>query len=228
MPNPEEINSTQPLSEGLSEFIGAFIGDGYLDSFTNSVGFVGNKSLDADYIQYLKRIGKSLFDIDGKLIYRKDSDAIVLKFNSKMLCELLIQRFGFSFGCKTYTVKIPESILNSDVKLAFASIRGIFDTDGCVFLDKRRIYRKAYPRITLQTVSKNLAEQLYQVLSKEFQVYYGCNKNRKSYSLEVYGIKQLKRWLSLIGFSNERNLKKAREALGEIRTRDLRITNALQ
>ena len=48
-------------------------------------------------------------------------------------------------------------------------IRGIFDTDGGVFLDKRKIYKTKYPRIIFQTVSKPLFEQLSSILSKNFK-----------------------------------------------------------
>ncbi|MDO8647079.1 MAG: LAGLIDADG family homing endonuclease [Candidatus Diapherotrites archaeon] len=210
-----KIDENIPLSEEFCEFVGAFIGDGWLDYSNSSVGIVGNRSLDSEYLIRLKNNAQSVFGLNGKLSERKDCLATVLRLNSKMLCELFVNRFGFPKGAKTHSVRIPEEILNSEEQFIFAVIRGIFDTDGCVFLDKRKIYKKPYPRISLQIVSKNLAEQLFMILSKEFIVYKGFNASRHSQYIEIYGIEQLQKWMRLIGFSNERNLRKVREACGE-------------
>ena len=90
-----------------------------------------------------------------------------------------------------------------------ATIRGIFDTDGCVFLDKRKAYKKPYPRVTLQSASIDLINQLEDYLSKDFNLY--VNKsNRDGYRnyIEIYGHKQLERFLKQIGFSNKRHLNR--------------------
>ena len=222
-----EIDKNIPLSEELCEFVGAFIGDGFLGGM-KTVGISGNSDLDKEYLGFQMKNINLLFGLEGKIFKRTNSKSVELRFNSKRFCEFMIDRFGFPKGVKTYTVKIPEEILNSEEKFVFAAIRGIFDTDGCVFLDRRKIYKKPYPRISLQIVSKNLAEQLFVVLSRTFSVYKGFNASRQSHYIEVYGIEQLQKWMRLIGFSNERNLRKVREASGETRTRDLLITNQLR
>ena len=221
------IDKNIPLSEELCEFVGAFIGDGFLGGM-KTVGISGNSELDKEYLDFQMKNINLLFGLEGKIFKRTDSKSMELRFNSKRFCEFMIDRFGFPKGVKTYTVKIPEEILNSKEQFVFAAIRGIFDTDGCVFLDRRKIYKKPYPRISLQIVSKNLAEQLFIALSRNFVVYKGFNASRQSHCIEVYGIQQLRKWLELIGFSNERNLRKVREACGETRTRDLLITNQLR
>ena len=90
-----------------------------------------------------------------------------------------------------------------------ATVRGIFDTDGCVFLDKRDPYKKPYPRITLQLSSQKLINQLENHLSRNFKLYVNRN-NRDGYRnyIEIYGHGQLEMFLKQIGFSNKRHLSK--------------------
>lgn len=204
------INSELPLSEELCEFVGAFIGDGYIAG-RDAVGISGDSFLDNSYHHYLARNGETLFGISPGFCVSKVKRAIYTKFNSQNLVKLFNERFGFPLGEKTYIVKIPQEILNADEALLFRTVRGIFDTDGCVFFDKRKIYKKPYPRITLEIKSRNLAEQLVQILGSHFSVRHKFGTKRGSCVVEIYGHRQLEKWMSLIGFSNERHLNRLKE-----------------
>ena len=116
-------------------------------------------------------------------------------------------KLGFMPGKKARIVKIPSIILKNN-KFMAATTRGIFDTDGCIFWDKQKIYRKSYPRITLQTASEELVEQLEEYLSKKFNLYVNKTKNKHKNYIEIYGVEQLERFLKEIGFSNRRHLDK--------------------
>ena len=58
---------------------------------------------------------------------------------------------------KKFNVSIPEIFLKSK-NLKKAIIRGIFDTDGGIYLEKKN--KKLYPRIYITTISFELSEQL--------------------------------------------------------------------
>lgn len=119
---------------------------------------------------------------------------------------------GFKQGEKSHTIKIPKPILKNEEFLK-STIRGIFDTDGCFFLDKRSVYKKPYPRITLQLASIDLINQLEKYLSKRFTLYvYKCNRDGCKNYIEIYGHKQLEKFLKQIGFSNQRHLNKINNA----------------
>lgn len=205
------------LNKEICEFIGAFIGDGYLGNYGKTknqylVGISGDQKLDEDYLKnYLKQLIKRNFpSTDPKLYYRKDENTLMLRINSKALYELFLN-LGFDKGKKSDNIKIPQKILYNK-ELMKATIRGIFDTDGCVFLDKRGSYNKPYPRITLQLASIDLINQLEDYLSKNFNLY--VNKsNRDGYRnyVEIYGHKQLEKFLKQIGFSNQRHLRKVKK-----------------
>lgn len=226
---PVDLNV--PLSEELCELVGAIIGDGCVDGYVPKQGnskyhvqIVGNSVSDKDYLLIiLSAIAKNIFGINAKHYFRKGHNALNLDLYSKQLFLLLTNRFGFPAGPKTYTTKIPEEIMKAEEKFVFATIRGIFDTDGCVFLDPRKIYNRPYPRITLQTVSEPLFLQLKEFLSKYFALYAHHSIARHSYCIEVYGHKQVEKWMKLIGFSNSRNFRKI-EACGGNQTLDLHLT----
>ena len=206
------------LNKEICEFIGAFIGDGYLGNYGKRknqflIGLAGHVKLDEHYFKnHLIPIIKRHFPFTNpKLRYREDEHTIMLRIYSKELFRFF-KNLGFNEGKKSANVVIPDKIIKSD-NLIKATIRGIFDTDGCIFFDKRKLYKKPYPRISLQSVSLNLIKQLQEYLSKDFDLYVSKN-NIKGYRecIEVYGHKQLERFLKKIGFSNRKHLNKIQNA----------------
>lgn len=200
------------LNEEICEFVGAFIGDGYLSRYGKEgivVGIAGNASLDGEYLkEHLTGLIQKYFPlVRPSFCYRRDENTLQLRFYSKELSGFLIS-LGFSPGIKTRTIKIPSSI-EQDKILLYATIRGIFDTDGCLFFDRRTRYKTPYPRIVIQIASIPLITQLEKHLSADFSLYVDkSNRDGKRNTLEIYGHKQLQRFLKLIGFSNKRHLSK--------------------
>lgn len=201
------------LSKEICEFIGAFIGDGFFNCYNNKlyqIEFSGDSRKDLDYYNkiIIPLIKKEIPELNPCISFPKDKNAMKVRFFSKKLFCFLKQEFGFKPGVKTYTVTIPSRILTAGEGYINRTIRGIFDTDGCVFFDKRKSYKKPYPRISLQTVSEPLFYQLKNYLSKDFSLNAGKLKNRDIYYIEVYGFGSLAKWMSKIGFSNKRHLQK--------------------
>ena len=204
------------LNKEICEFIGAYIGDGYLAHYEKHqyiIGISGDKKRDDDYLKnYLTPLIKRNFPFTKpRLYYRNDENTLMLRINSKKLYGIFI-KLGFHKGKKSRNIKIPENILKNE-KFMNATLRGIFDTDGSVFLDKRHSYKNPYPRITLQLSSQALIGQLENYLSMNFKLY--VNKsNRDGYRnyIEIYGHGQLETFLKQIGFSNKRHLNKIKNA----------------
>lgn len=201
------------LSPEICEVVGAFIGDGCFNCYKNKlyqVEFAGDFRKDILYYNNtIIPVMKSVIPNLKPHIYRPNSEENGMRvvFYSKAFFHFLKDYFGFLPGKKAHTVSIPEKIILDDSFIR-AAIRGIFDTDGTVFLDRRAAYKFPYPRISLQIVSKSLYDQLCLYLSKYFNLYKGFNAKREVYIIEIYGIAQVRRWMSLIGFSNKRHLDK--------------------
>ena len=212
----EQINN--PLSEELCEFIGAMIRDGCISSYTDKdnrshyhISITGHIKLDKQYLtEKIVPIIISTFGKTPTIILREKYNAIILNIYSKKIFKTLTKRFGFIPGKKTKTILIPNEILNSSENYIFATIREIFDTDGSIFLDRRKIYKNPYPRITLRIASEQLFTQVKTILEKHFSVYtLQKSLNEVEYHvIVIYGEKQLEKWMELIGFSNPRHLNK--------------------
>ena len=206
------------ISEEICELAGAFIGDGFFNCYNNKnyqIEFTGDKILDLEYHrEVIKSILKKYFpNIEVYMYVAKSKGHLRTRIYSKEVFCFLKDFLGFVPGKKCYNIRIPNKIMGSPKKYLYATIRGIFDTDGGVYFDKRNIYSKNYPRICFSTVSKELFLQLSDILSKDFKIYSRYNEKRKNYVLEIYGHNQLKKWMSLIGFSNPRHCRKCLDGL---------------
>lgn len=200
--------SDTPLDEGLSELIGAFIGDGFTNKYGGAyqIQFTGHAVLDKEY--YLKTIipiiKKISSNFDPRLVLKDNT--LRLNIYSKELFLILTKRFGFQPGKKAYTVIIPQEIAASaNQKIINSCIRGIFDTDGCVFFDKRKSYYTPYIRIALHMSSKELLKQICDILKKQNII---VTVTKDYLSLQINGNENCNRFINTIGFHNNRHLSK--------------------
>lgn len=209
-----KIISNFRLSNDLCEAIGAFIGDGFFNCYNNKlyqIEFAGDSRFDLEYYKntIIPAFKSIIPNLNPHIYFVKNKNSIRIVFYSKELFYLLKDGFGFIPGKKAYTVTIPKIILESkNNEFINSTIRGIFDTDSGVFIDRRKIYKNPYPRISLKMSSKSLIEQLKDHLSKDFKLFYMERKNQEAYIIEIYGKVQLNKWMSKIGFSNSRHLNK--------------------
>ena len=190
------------------EVLGTFIGDGFFNKYGNRymIQFAGDSRYDFSYYK------DTIIPVLSKLMNRKPyirikENSMWVTFYSKALFNLLL-KFNMPLGKKVYTVKIPDEVIDDKTKL-ICTLRGIFDTDGCIFVDKRRIYREPYVRIALQLTNKVLIDQVSNGL---IGLGIKCGVSKKvsvgSYILQINGFDEVKKYLYKVGFSNERHLKK--------------------
>lgn len=198
-----------PLSEELCEFLGAFIGDG----FTNKYGrhyqtqIIGDPILDFHYYHFvLKPLIIKLFNY--KPYIYKNGRGLKFSLGSKRIFEILTRRFNFPKGVKCYTVKIPEEIMNSEDRFIRATLIGMFNTDGGVGFDKRKIYKKPYIRINYTSASIDLIDQLKDLLSRFSINYTYYFQDDITQMIQINGEANVKDFIKKIGFTNKRHLDK--------------------
>lgn len=202
------------LNEEICEFIGAFIGDGYMGHYGKRkniyvIGFSGDQTLDESYFKdYLIPLIKRNFPYTKPhLYYRKNENTIVLVIYSKKLFRFM-ESLGFNPGVKTYTVKFPKNYLFSNYYLLTATIRGLFDTDGSVYFDRRSKYKTHYPRVELHLHNRELIQNVHSLL-RRFGIKANCCG--KITRIQINGKENVMDFVSKIGFSNERHLSKIRK-----------------
>jgi hypothetical protein len=195
------------LNKNLSELIGAIIGNGniYDGKRTKYVEITGNSIQDRTYFNgRLDSIISSELGYTPRIYIR--GNAIRLRINKRSFVRYL-KVIGMPIGKgKSLIVKIPCSIAKR-WDLARNCIRGIFDTDGSVYFDKRHVYATPYPRMDLHLNNLGLVYQIYDMLSS-----HGFNPriSTKKGSLYLNGVNEIMHYLNTIDFSNYKHLAKVK------------------
>jgi hypothetical protein len=128
------------LTDQQSEILGVLFGDGSMSKNRSSVQIVitGHKFDDSEYlIGRVRPMFKELFQTYLKVHLVKDENTIILYVYSKQIA-LTLHEWGMPLGRKKLSQLTPAVALD---EVSF--VRGIFDTDGCV-------YRKCGPYMQIQ------------------------------------------------------------------------------
>jgi len=191
------------MTSELAEEIGVHLGDGCLSKNRNYFSVKTNKR-EEKYMLYLFKLYKKIYNLDLKLM--KLPSVVGFEVYSKALCEFKNKILGLPYGEKIHRIEVPKAILNTKNKDIYrALIRGLFDTDGCICINKKN--GKDYPIISLCVLSEKLILQVSKMLER---LGYITFHNKQSINLN--GIVMFKKWVEEIGSSNPKNFNKLRWA----------------
>lgn len=160
----------QPKTEGLDplscEETGAHIGDGSMGIYQGRhiYSFCGNPKKDIEYVRWLATVFKKKYSVEPKI--RFWSGVVGFQIFSKDVVAFK-RSIGLPLGRKD-DINIPDIISSSPMKCIAPCIRGIYDTDGVVYLEKKN--SKLYPRIQLKVSSARLATTVHRTLNKKFDI----------------------------------------------------------
>lgn len=194
------------------EFYGILLGDGWIGTYRyknkiiNMIGISGHSVLDRNFFIYSKKNIKSLFDRNAYLKERSQQNSIELNFCHQKLFKKLSTELNFPVG-KKINLQINKKIYDLGYNKLRHVIRGIFDTDGCFYLDKTPVGRP-YPCVSIEMKAPLLIKQIYDLLIKQdFKVGYQIKKDGR-HRITLKGRKQLNKWMREIGSSNSKHLDK--------------------
>lgn len=152
--NPEIL--CKPSKE-LAEIIGIMIGDGSLYSSGGDyqVRVTGNVKDEVPYISgHVKKIFEKTFGL--KMTVKSDKSSIRVYNQTKSLVFTL-NRYGIPAGDKMSNgIQIP-SWINSNETFLKSCLRGIFDTDGCVYPKNKN---RLYPTIWFSSASPSIRSSI--------------------------------------------------------------------
>ncbi len=197
------------------ELYGVLLGDGWIGKYKWKnkiiwlIGISGHAKLDREFLLYCKQNIEKICNRNAYLKEKPKFNAIEINFTHKTFLKALNEELGFPIG-KKVDIKISDKILSlgSD-KLKYV-IRGIFDTDGCFYLDKTPAGHP-YPCISIQMKASILIKQLYDILiSVGFKPIYKKGEYERKIldRITLKGSKQLRKWMEEIGSSNPKHLNK--------------------
>lgn len=210
----------------IPEFLGWYVGDGCI-----SVGRYYEFTLTGDLVEELEFYENIVLPSFNKLFSKKLSKTIsIKKYKSNGVCGIylfdkkfvktIIKQFKLIPG-KKKNIIVPSIIKSKNDKIEF--IRGLFDTDGSIYFGKsyfkpKKIsfcYKYHYkPKIKISLISKEIIKKVYFFLEEleiksKLQKPYKNKKNENFvYSLVLDTSDSIFKYLSIIGFRNQKHLTK--------------------
>ncbi len=188
-------------SESLAEFFGIMMGDGGINNEWQATITV-NSIADAAYAGYISVLCKKLFDIYPVLRKRKEKNALVISLASTSIVDFLVKN-GLPRGNKLKNgLSIPRWILQKP-SFQKACVRGLIDTDGCIYTHTHRVKGKEYKNIglTFTSYDPNLIFQVADIFEKFGIMPHITKRGRDIY---LYQAESVLKFLMVFGTSNDR------------------------
>ncbi|MCX6760375.1 MAG: hypothetical protein NTW46_03480 [Candidatus Nealsonbacteria bacterium] len=183
----------------LAEFIGILLGDGHLDSFQVSITL--HKKNDHIYISRVCNMVKKLFSITPAVYYArsgKRKNVAIIVVSSVLFIDFLLAK-GLKRGHKVkQQVDVPGWIKKNEV-FSKHCLRGLIDTDGCVYSHKHKVYGHDYLNVGINFSNKSIP-----ILKFVYKTLIKLNFSPKIFGkgVNLYRKKEVLRYAKEIGFSN--------------------------
>ncbi len=203
------------ITEELAEETGWHIGDGSMNYYKKDKKMKGFYQLRGHieddkrhYLERIKPVFKSLYGIDISLREMPSTRVFGFQIWNDELVRFK-QELGLPLGRKI-ELEVPKEFFFKKECL-LACIRGIFDTDGCVYLEKKN--HKLYPRMQIVTISNNLAKQLQEIFNG---LNFRCSLNSfqadgnrlRAYQVVIRGVEMFHKFMRLVSPRNPKHLAK--------------------
>jgi len=185
----------------LAEFFGIMIGDGGINNSWQA-NITLNAEADKDYVGYVIELSKKLFGVVPGIVKRKNEKAVVVSLASTSLVDYLVDG-GLPRGNKLEQgLKMPDWILRES-HYRVACMRGLMDTDGCLYIHRHMIAGKQYRNIGLCFCSHSpeLIMQASAIFEEFGIIPHISNQGRSIY---LYRASAVARYLEVFGTSNKR------------------------
>lgn len=201
---PKEIKIPKK-DDDFAEFVGIMLGDGGITE--RQITITLNSKDDVEYSNFVINLVKNLFGVSpGIYAGRKDSTIriVISRTNLVKFCV----KVGLKKGDKLKQgLDIPVWIKGKK-SFKMMCVRGLMDTDGCIFNECHNINGKkyCYPRLSLVSVSRKLRGSVFTIL-KELGF---SPKMRNNRSVQLENRDDIKRYFDIIGSSNPKHIKRFR------------------
>lgn len=188
-------------SKELAEFIGIMLGDGGINNPWQA-NISMNSVADATYARYVENLIIHLFGVQPAIRRRKERNTLVISLASTTIVDFLVST-GLPRGDKLKAgLKIPKWILKNPSYRKFC-VRGLVDTDGCLYIHKHRRGGLEYKNIGLCFCSHSpiLIEQITELFEESGIM---PHINGTGRSIYLYRADAVAKYLKVFGTSNER------------------------
>ena len=177
-------------------------GDGHVGTYQLSI--TTSSVTDLEHAQYVKELLEKHFKVPVSLTIRKAKNVCIILLSSREVCRFFAS-MGMPIGNKiTAGIEIPQWV-HDNQKYKHAVLRGLIDTDGCVYQDKHIVKGVAYTStcIAFTSASPELIDFVRDTLTAEGYFVTGSGRNIR---LRRRG--DVLRYASEIGFGNPKHSRK--------------------
>ena len=195
--NVRKIFKRPKITANLAEVIGILLGDGTLSNY--QIGVALDATVDREYAHFVQKLFHSV--LGEKPSWSERKNVIELKLSGAGLVEML-EDLGLRRGNKvTHQVYIPEWIFKKS-EYKQACVRGLFDTDGCVFSHKK--LKKTYIGWTFTNYSIPIVDGMEKILRGHS---FNLARPKKS-RLYMYSVRDTIGYMKEIGSHNPKHTGK--------------------
>lgn len=198
-------------SKRLAELVGILLGDGCIGKYQFAV--TTNATTDIHHAKYIATLIEGLFKINTKIRKKKTSNAVEVVVSSYDLCRYL-EIVAFKAGNKIHNnVDVPNWI-KSKQSFRAACLRGLLDTDGCVFSDSHVIRSIQYKSIGINFTNRN--SNLLNFFKTTLENDFGFHPTQKTnHAVFLRRKTEIKEYFLKIGTSNPKHLIRFNQFLKE-------------
>lgn len=202
---------TKPKNlEKLAECIGIILGDGTIARM--QVVVTVHRIDDFDFAAHIQNLFNEVFGFTPSCIDRKRENVIAVTASRIELVEYLLKK-GMKIGDKVrQQVGIPPCVLTTK-KARGACLRGLFDTDGCFYVDKHRIKEKMYFNCAMNFTNRSLPLLFFFKEELERRGYHPTHNTK--WSLFLRREDEINNYFKEIGSSNNKHVKKYKKFFEE-------------
>ncbi len=189
----------------LAEFMGIVFGDGGINNDWQLVISL-NSLTDREYSDYILKLIYDLFHIKAAIRKRPNQNTLVIVCSSTSLVDFLVEQGAVKGNKITKQIDIPNWVSSNSLYSKFF-VRGLIDTDGCLYTHKHKCKGKEYMNIGLcfTSFSENLTSSVAIVLKKFNIVPHVKENNHRIY---LYSRQAVVKYLKSFGSSNSRIKRK--------------------
>jgi len=190
----------------LAEAVGIVLGDGniYISKKHGcfQLRIAGHSEDEKEYLlDFVKPLFEELFNVNFYVRKHQSRNALYVCCSKRSIIETLLE-FGLKPSNKSRNKSTIPKWIKSKKNLLQACLRGLFDTDGCVYP-----LAPQYPNL-LQIYFKNVNNKLLVEVRKGLKKM-GFNPSKICYN-KIYITRkaEIKKYLKEIGFNNHKHKKK--------------------
>ena len=211
--------------EKVAELCGAIMGDGWIEERERGFFIAGDPLEDKEYYdQYFLGLINGILGINTKTKNFPYWRVYGISLYKKELIQKLLS-FGLAKGKKVKSAYVPKWVSNSNREVAFSFLRGLFDTDGCIFCQKDYTkyadkFNSKYHtkiRIRIGCISSKLIDQIFilckkygfKVVRRTIKRGFSYHRNRcDTHILEINELNSINRWFNELKPANPKHLTK--------------------